>query len=242
MMIYLTIGRMFIYFVEAMLVCDWRAITRRLIAIKEFYRRSRSAGITHYSAYHLDKELEGYNSILDLGCGKNSWINTISTSYSVGIDAFEPDLRQSRQRGLHSDYILADISELEFKENSFDAVVAFDVIEHLYKDKAIKLIESMSKWARKKVLISTPIGYVPRDDITSNPYARHLSGWNRTELENMGFKVRGGCGIQGLRDHHGNIRYKPELIWQTISSLTSVFLYFVPSLSFSYFCIRTNTK
>lgn len=127
---------------------------------------------------------------------------------------------------------------MEFKENSFDAVVSFELVEHLTKEEGLRLIANMERWARKKVIISTPAGYVPQDAVGHNPHQRHMSGWDKAELEELGFKVYGACGWRALRDHEGKMKFKPETLWATTSSLTSVVLYHFPNFSFGLFCVK----
>lgn len=236
--IYYGMGRILIYLLAAAVAGDWRMIIRKTLGIRVFYNKAVAAGVTHYLAYYLDRELDGCNSVLDLGCGNSSWMQVCSVPYSVGVDIFEPSLKESRNRNLHTEYVLADVKYLEFKEKAFDAVIAFEVIEHLTKEQGRKLVSDMERWARKKVIISTPSGYVPLKPM-DNPFQRHMSGWNIAELRQLGFKVKGACGWRVLWNNEGRIRFRPEIIWQTITSLTSIILYNFPQVSFDLFCVKT---
>jgi len=237
--IYYSIGRVLIYLLAAAFAGDLKAIVRRTWGMRAFYKKAASAGITHYLAYYLDKELDGCSSVLDLGCGTSSWLRVCSIPYSVGVDAFEPSLKESKGKRLHTQYIMADVRSVEFKAGSFDAVIAFEVIEHLTKEEGHKLLIDMERWARNKVIISTPNGYVPLNPL-DNPFQRHMSGWNIAELRQLGFKVKGACGWRVLWNNEGRIRFRPEIVWQTITSLTSIVLYNFPQLSFDLFCVKTH--
>lgn len=238
---YYGIGRVSIYLFAAALAGDWKTVIRRMLDIRTFYQKAVSAGVTHYLAYYLDKELDGCNSVLDLGCGSSSWLQTGPIRYSVGVEVFAPDLRESKRKGLHTHYILADVRKIEFKDGSFDAVLASEIIEHLTKEEGYELIKNMTRWATKKVIISTPNGHVKQSQvrIEYNPHQLHMSGWDIAELKQLGFKVKGACGWRVLWNNEGRIRFRPETIWQTITSLTSIILYNFPQFSFDLFCVKT---
>jgi len=231
-------GRVLIYLLAAAFAGDLKIIARRTWGMRAFYKKTVSAGVTHYLAYYLDKELDGCSSVLDLGCGTSSWLQVCSVPYTVGVDVFEPSLKESKGKKLHTQYILADVRSVEFKAQSFDAVIAFEVIEHLTKEEGRKLVSNMESWARKKVIISTPSGYLPLDSI-DNAFQRHVSGWNIAELRQLGFKVKGACGWRVLWNNEGRMRFRPDIVWRTITSLTSILLYNFPQLSFNLFCVKT---
>ncbi len=79
----------------------------------------------------LEKELSDCETLLDLGCGNNSLVQYTSVPYSVGIDLFQSYLEESQRKGIHSKYILADITKVQFEENSFDAVLMSHFLEHV---------------------------------------------------------------------------------------------------------------
>jgi cyclopropane fatty-acyl-phospholipid synthase-like methyltransferase len=110
--------------------------------------------------HYLKKELSDCDSVLDLGCGSHSSIQCCNIPFSVGVELFEPYLMESKKKKIHNQYIKADIRKVEFEPKSFDAVVVLDVLEHLSKEDGYKLIEKMERWARQKVIIFTPNGYV----------------------------------------------------------------------------------
>ncbi|NJD54596.1 MAG: class I SAM-dependent methyltransferase [Candidatus Methanoperedens sp.] len=180
----------------------------------------------------IKKELYNCDEVLDLGCGRNSAIQYCTIHFSVGVEIFEPDLEESKKKRLHNQYIKADITKIEFKPESFDAVVALNVLEHLSIEEGVILIEKMKKWTRKKIVISTPNGYVFQDEYDNNPQQKHKSGWSVEQLEKTGFKSVGCSGWKQLKGYKGTIKYKPRLFWIIISDMSQKIVYNFPKLAF----------
>jgi len=182
---------------------------------------------------YIKKELAGCDTVLDLGCGRgfDSPLEGMPLSYTLGVDIFEPYLEECRQRKIHSGYIRADIREVEFKDGSFDAVLMLEVLEHFTKEEGRLLLDKCARWARRKVIISTPNGYTRLDEFDNNPFQKHISGWSVEELRHLGFSVRGLLGWKNLRGYRAGLRYRPTLLWQVISDLTQKVTYYYPGLS-----------
>ena len=180
----------------------------------------------------LREKLKDCHSVLDLGCGFNSPIRFINVEYSLGIEMFEPYLNESKRKSLHSEYCQADIRSIDFKANTFDAVILLEVLEHLNKQEGLKLIINMQMWAKKKVIITVPNGFVSQDPYDENNLQEHKSGWSVKELSGLGFKVYGLGGIKQLHGYKGNIKYRPQIMWKSISFLAMPLLYYMPSHAF----------
>lgn len=187
---------------------------------------------------YLKKELANCERVLDLGCGYNSSLRHCNVPFTVGIELFEPYLQESKKKGIHSQYIKADIRETEFKPKSFDAVIAIEVLEHLTKQEGYKLLIKMERWARKKVIITTPNGYLWQNGYNNNPLQEHKSGWSSVELKSLGFEVFGINGWKRLRGYQGSVKYKPVFLWKIISDLTQKATYHCPKLAFQLFAIK----
>ena len=187
---------------------------------------------------YLKKELSDCNTILDLGCGYNSSIQYCNVPFSVGVELFEPYLQESKKKGIHDEYIKADLTKIEFKPKSFDAILCSEVFEHLTKEEGYELVKRMEKWVRKKIIITTPNGYLWQDGYDNNPLQEHKSGWDVEELERLGFKVFGMNGWKKLREYKGSVKYKPTLLWSVISNLTQKITYRYPKLAFQLFAIK----
>ena len=150
--------------------------------------------------YYILCELMNCNSILDLGCGRHSMIGILPKNIKkTGVDIFKPYITQAGQSKRHNSYIMADITKVEFKEKSFDAVALLDVLEHLTEEQGRALVSNMERWARKKVIIFTPAGYVDQDAYDENPHQEHKTGWDRHTLESLGYKVTVVKGLKVLR-------------------------------------------
>jgi SAM-dependent methyltransferase len=187
---------------------------------------------------NLKGELASCDTVLDLGCGYNSLIQYCNVPFSVGVELFEPYLEESKKKHIHDQYIKADIRKVEFKPKSLDAILCLEVLEHLTKEEGNELIKRMEKWAKKKIIITTPNGYLWQDGYESNPLQEHKSGWNSVELKGLGFKVRGMNGWKKLRAYKGSIIYKPAFLWARISDLTQKIAYRHPKLAFQLFAVK----
>src|SRR4030042_2307058 len=90
------------------------------------------------------------DSVLDLGCGQSSMIQYVPwIEYSVGVEIWEPYIEESKKHKIHTSYVHSDVTKF-IPDNNFDAVICFDVIDHIEKFQAENLIKRMILWADKK--------------------------------------------------------------------------------------------
>lgn len=183
----------------------------------------------------LRKTLRLGDKVLEIGCGENSLImrsGLIKQLFVTGVDIYEPYIKLHKTHGLYANLILGDVSQLEFKEDEFDVVVCMDVLEHLSKKSGGELLIKMKKWG-KKVIITTPNGYVIGSHNNGNEYQQHLSGWNTTELKLYGYKVRGLSGLKQLRKSNSQLAHDNLLLfWGGLSLISDLLVYFIPNLAF----------
>lgn len=194
----------------------------------------------HY-VRELEKALVDCHSILDVGCGAYSPIQHFSKDkFTVGVDAFQPSIDRSKAAGIHNEYKLMDILDLdkEFKEKSFDAVIASDVIEHLTKEDGYRLIDLMERTAAKKVIIFTPNGFLEQHAYDGNELQVHLSGWEIKEMNDRGYHVTGINGLKYLKGEFAEVKWKPKVFWGRISLLTQPFTTYNPKNAFAILCLK----
>ena len=217
--------------------------------ISKLHKSKFLGKIFHTLDYCLQKELRDCESVLDLGCGPSSPLqNCKNIKYSVGVEAFGPYMEESKKKKIHSEYLDKKIEDLNFPENSFDAVIMIEVLEHLPEDVGLKILEKAEKWAKKKIIISSPNGFLAQKEVDNNPMQKHLSGWNYEKMKRLNFKCYGLAGLKSLRqevqnDTMGNdlmtsIKFKPKSFWFGIAALSQIILYYFPVFSFELFSIK----
>jgi len=113
-------------------------------------------------------------------------------------------------------------------------------LEHLTKQEGAELLDKdkMERWARKKVVVTTPNGYLWQGTYANNPLQEHKSGWSVKELRELEFRVFGLNGWKRLRGYKGSVKYKPTFLWARISDLTQKITYHYPRLAFQLFAIK----
>jgi SAM-dependent methyltransferase len=193
-----------------------------------------------HTTYYLEQELRSCKTVLDLGCGYDSPIKDIHKSYSVGVDLSKVYLLESKRKGIHDEYALMDVRRLGFRPKSFDCVVALDILEHLEKVDGFQVLGSMEKIAKKKIIVQTPNGFVPQQDVCSLQV--HRSGWIVDDFRRRGYAVRGMAGLRSFRGERAVLKYKPKIIWAIISGLTSKITYHFPEFAYQLFCVKVLNK
>lgn len=199
--------------------------------MKRFVRKYQD--IFYFKA--IERLLSDCESVLDVGCGADSPLGKVKkTFYSEGVDLFKDSIEKSKKKRIHDEYKLADIRKIDkiYKNKSFDAVIALDVIEHLKKEDSILLIKKMEKIARKKVILLTPNGFYHQDAYGGNPYQIHESEWKTKDLRGLGYKTYGLRGLKYLRGEYATIKYKPWIFWGFVAFFSEVPLYFFPTFSY----------
>ncbi len=138
----------------------------------------------------IDKSAQ---SILDIGCGQGFPMQMIKMRMnvvkSVGVDLFKSYVEIGKKLNIHDQYIISDVRKLKIKNRSFDVVLALQILEHLDKKDAWKLLDKIEKIAIKQVIIAAPIGkmYHPMED--NNRLQLHLSDFYPEEFEKRGYKI-----------------------------------------------------
>ncbi|HDZ00225.1 MAG TPA: methyltransferase domain-containing protein [Nitrospirae bacterium] len=217
--------------------------------INKIYHNKISSKIFHTLVYCLQKELKDCETVLDLGCGPSSPLQYCKNiKYSVGIEVFKPYYEKTKMKQIHTETINNEITELCFNKNSFEAVILIEVLEHLPKEEGKQILKKAEKWAKKKVIVSTPNGFIHQITLDNNPRQKHLSGWDYEIMRKLGFQLNGLAGLKCLRkesedDIMGNdllspIKFKPKLFWFIILSVSQIFVYFLPIVAFELFCVK----
>jgi ubiquinone/menaquinone biosynthesis C-methylase UbiE len=121
--------------------------------------------------------------ILEIGCSSGQLMKMLEKAeYKnvIGIDMSEEAIRTCRTNGVRN-VVRMDGSELGFKENSFDLLIASDVLEHISDDS-----KAVSDWRRVLKKGGDIIAFVPAfkslwsgHDVVN----RHCRRYNKRELQ-----------------------------------------------------------
>lgn len=217
--------------------------------IDKIYHTRFWGRIFHTTPYCLERALKDCESVLDLGCGPSSPLKYARhIKHSVGVEAFKPYLEETKERQLHSEYLESRVETVDFPAQSFDAVILIEVIEHLPKEVGRELLKKAEKWAKKKIIVSTPNGFWPQRTRDKNVLQKHLSGWSLEEMKKLGFHCRGLAGFKFLRNEVwpeerqdnflASIKKRPKFFWFIIATLSQLFTYLFPKSAFELFCVK----
>lgn len=211
-------------------------------SLKKIYYKYSSKLIPNLSK-ELEKAVGSSKTLLDVGCGSDSPIKPFSAKlFCVGVDAYEPSIKKSQEAKIHNKYFKMNVLDIDkqFKPNSFDCVVALDLIEHFTKEEGLRLLELCEQIAKNKVIIFTPNGFLPQAEYDNNPLQEHKSGWTVEEMEKRGYQVIGIHGSKKFRGDLGDIKFKPRFFWRLVSDISQLFVRNSPQKAFQILCIKNK--
>lgn len=191
------------------------------------------------SPWIIRHHLGNAKTVLDVGCGDGEFMLKVNPDKKydvVGIDLFKPNIKKTKKTGVYKRVILSDLRKMKFKKESFDIVLASQVIEHINKKEGLKMISIIEKISKKRVIIYTPNGFVPFDPfevVDNNPLQVHKSGWEVKEMRKYGYRVY-GQGNKIIYNANDGLLYKHrglKNIWVLISFLLAPISYFMPEAS-----------
>jgi len=118
--------------------------------------------------------------VLELGCGTGIFTEKLSkTGATITALDISPDLLNLAKKRIIAEnisFVLGDLENLEFADNSFDAIVGVSILHHVNLNTALKEIKRVLKNGGK-VIFSEPNMLNPQIMIQKNiPFLRKLAG------------------------------------------------------------------
>lgn len=205
----------------------------------------------HWIVRHcLDNHIK---TILDLGCGDGSFTKDVSSGENwqiTGVELYDDSIKKARRSEIYKRVVKASITKLppSIINKKYDVVLLIHVIEHLDKKKVVRFLKEWEKLATKKVVVSTPVGFMEFDRVEmkykeKNKLQKHLSGWHPREFRERGYKVY-GQGVKLIYGQQGLIRKLHPVFWPLLigfSYFLAPFVFFFPSMS-SYMIAVKNME
>lgn len=144
------------------------------------------------------------DTLLDLGCGIMGATAGISAKSVLGVDIFPTYLTHIRTR--YPTVILGMEETGRFVDQSYDVVICLDVVEHLEKELAIRVLGECPRICRKSALIFTPKVLHDNEQpeggawgMGENEYQKHRCLITADELTANGYSVvEHGEGLLGI--------------------------------------------
>lgn len=128
----------------------------------------------------------GINHVLDVGAGMGTYSSIIekvnSNALINAIEVWEPYVEQYELNQLYDYVFRQDVREFDFTAQYYDLVIFGDILEHLTKTEAVRVVgEALEN--SQFVLLSIPIGYYPQGEYAGNPHEAHVTdNWSVREV------------------------------------------------------------
>ena len=97
-------------------------------------------------------QIEPGSTVLDIGCGSGKPVDIeIEKNHKVfGVDISKEMIKIAKNNVPNGEFIHKDFRDLEFSNNSFDAIVAFYVIELIPRKEHEAVLYKFMKWLKPK--------------------------------------------------------------------------------------------
>jgi len=143
------------------------------------------------------KKLENVDIMLDIGCGirPQRFVRPLVHICCEPFGQYVENLREKIRDEYDRTYVIlkatwADALEL-FPPKSVDSVFLIDVIEHLEKEEALRLLKATEALARRQITVFTPLGFMPQHHpdgedawgLGGGVWQEHRSGWRPEEFD-----------------------------------------------------------
>jgi SAM-dependent methyltransferase len=189
--------------------CSERTLKRKIgegsfVGFKKISSAEESVELMkHLRAYKLAQTFSQDQSVLDLGCGVGYGANELSINAKsvIGVDLWKSGLSYCNKiYGTVVQPTVASGTSIPFKDDSFDLVVSFQVIEHIRSDRVIDYLSEI-----RRVLLpgGTFLVATPNKLLRLLPFQKpwnpdHTKEYSATELRAVLSQIFDDVSIMGL--------------------------------------------
>lgn len=136
-------------------------------------------------------------TMLDLGCGAGVPCTALLAEHGdvIGVDLSSSQLRLAREKAPSARFVKANMTTVEFRPATFDAVTAFYSITHVPRDQHGALFQRFATWLRPDGLFLAALGSREVSDTvdewpgTPMFFSSHDTATNRRLLAEAGLSV-----------------------------------------------------
>lgn len=126
--------------------------------------------------------------VLDLGCGNGRAVKYLVDKgfQGIGVDVSDKMLELAKKHVPRGKYYRKDFTKLEFKPNSFDAVVSFFALNHIPKEQFKEVMVSCKRFLKKGGLLLLGMVKGGSDGLFEGFYGKKMplygAGYTKKEL------------------------------------------------------------
>jgi SAM-dependent methyltransferase len=131
--------------------------------------------------------------VLDIGCGTGFNLQTLralGVRDGIGLDISSRALSHCRTRGIPL-LVQGDFARIPFQANTFDVVLALDVIEHIQDDRgALNGLIHLLRPGGRLILFTPAFSFLwSAQDRVSHHYRRYTAPELRAKLDSAGYRI-----------------------------------------------------
>jgi predicted TPR repeat methyltransferase len=129
--------------------------------------------------------------VLDVGAGSGRWGKLLRGHIKCvdAVEAWEPNIKKYGLSVLYNSVYQEDIRHFDFESRPYTAAVLGDVLEHMPKHDALRLLERLKNKVEEIFLIIPITVCVQDGTVLGNPYETHHYHWSDRELREEGFQL-----------------------------------------------------
>jgi len=155
----------------------------------EIYFRGRKIETKHFIDAIDWKNHFKPGKVLEIGCGLGPRVFAMN---NIGLNATGIEISTYAVGKTFSPgkVFYGNIVTLDPKQNKYDLIVAYDVLEHIHYNDLPKAINNIKQMALKNVLISVPVIGDPNLEADSTHKIKQTKKWWINEFISFGFKLK----------------------------------------------------
>ena len=187
-------------------------------------------------------------TILDLGAGSGYYWKTGKLGEPVSDKIVKVtclDIAYDKKNSENLNYIQGSVpsSLFSFSENSFDIVIAFDLVEHLTKSDGYLTLYEMQRICSHACIVFTPNGFSWQPPSDNNKFNAHISSYTSHDFNNFRFNhIYGMISLKRLIGPYSLPRNDTTRLRREIIALFGLIVFKLPKMSYSLFAVFLKTK